>query len=181
MNKKIKTVFAGIAIVFGGVLIYGAFKPGSFHVQRTVTINAPPDRIFPLINDFHNWPQWSPYEKLDPNLRRSFSGPANGQGATYEWEGNARAGKGRMEITQSVPPSKVAIRLDFIKPIEGHDDVEFGLQPNGNSTNVTWEMSGRLTFPGRVMTIFVSMDSIMGGDFENGLAKMKAAAEKSKE
>jgi uncharacterized protein YndB with AHSA1/START domain len=181
MNKKIKSIFAGVAVLLAGILIYGAFKPGNFHVQRTIAINAPTERIFPLINDFHNWSQWSPYENLDPNMKRTFGGPASGQGSIYGWEGNSKAGKGQMEITESAPSSKVVIRLDFVKPIEGHDTVEFTLQPNGSSTNVTWAMAGPLNFSGKVMTIFVSMDSIMGGDFENGLAKMKAAAEKSKD
>jgi carbon monoxide dehydrogenase subunit G len=175
---KIKKYFAVIPVLLVLVLIYGAFKPGDFRVQRTIAINAPPEKIFPLINDFHNWRSWSPWEKLDPNMKRTLTGPASGQGAAYEWDGNNKAGKGRMEITGSVPSSKVAIKLDFIRPMEGSDAVEFTLQPNGNSTKVTWEMSGPLTYPGRVMTIFVSMDKLIGGDFEKGLANMKAAAEK---
>jgi hypothetical protein len=175
---KIKKIFVVIAILFAVVLIYGAFKPGDFRVQRTIAINAPPEEIFPLINDFHSWQSWSPWEKLDPNMKRTLGGPANGQGATYEWDGNNKAGKGRMEITGSAPSSKVDIKLDFIRPMEGNDAVEFTLRPNGKSTDVTWEMSGPLTYPGRVMTIFVSMDKLIGGDFETGLANMKAVAEK---
>ncbi len=174
----IKRILAAVAVLFAGVLIYGAFQPGHFQVQRTVTIQASPEKIFPLINDYHNWPSWSPYEKLDPNLKRTFSGPPSGQGAVYEWDGNTKAGKGRMEITQSVPFSKVAINLDFSKPMEGHDLTEFTLQPNGNATNVTWAMSGPLNFSGKVMTVFVSMDSIIGKDFERGLNQLKAVAEK---
>src|SRR3954463_15087284 len=112
----IKKVLAGVAVLFALILIYGAFKPGDFHVQRTATIQAPPEKIFPLINDFHNWPSWSPWEKLDPNMKRTLSGPPSGQGAAYEWEGNNKAGKGRMEITNSVPSSQVGLKLDFIKP-----------------------------------------------------------------
>ena len=111
-------------------------------------------------------------------MKRTLTGPLSGTGAVYEWNGNSKAGQGRMEITESVPSSKVAIKLDFIKPMEGHDAVQFALQPNGNSTNVTWTMSGPLTYPGKVMTVFVSMDKMIGGDFETGLANMKAAAEK---
>lgn len=174
----IKKILAGVAVLFVIVLIIGAFKPGDFHVQRTATIQAPPEKIFPLINDYHNWLSWSPWEKLDPNMKRTLTGPTSGQGAVYEWDGNNKAGKGRMEITSSVPSSKIGMKLDFIKPMEGQDAVEFTLQPNGNSTNVTWEMSGPLTYPGKVMTIFVSMDKLIGGDFETGLANMKAVAEK---
>jgi hypothetical protein len=174
----IRKILAGIAVVMAIILIYGAFKPGDFRVQRTIAIQAPPEKIFPLINDFHNWPSWSPWEKLDPNMKRTLNGPPNGTGSVYEWDGNNKAGKGRMEITDSVASSKVGIKLDFIKPMEGHDTVEFTLQPNGSSTNVTWAMSGPLTYPGKVMTVFASMDKLIGSDFETGLANMKAAAEK---
>src|SRR6185369_7761670 len=174
MFKKILLVIVLLVVV---VLILAAFKPGNFSVQRTATIQAPPEKIFPFINDYHNWPQWSPWEKLDPNMKRTLSGPSSGQGSVYEWDGNSKAGKGRMEIIESIPSSKVALKLDFIKPMEGHDAVQFTLQPNGNSTNVTWEMSGPLTYPGKVMTVFVSMDKLIGSDFEAGLATMKAVAE----
>jgi Polyketide cyclase / dehydrase and lipid transport len=174
----IKKILAGVAVLFAIVLIYGAFKPGHFRVQRAIAINASPDKIFPLINDFHNWPSWSPWEKLDPNMKRTLTGPPSGTGAAYEWDGNNKAGKGRMEITESVPSSKLGIKLDFIRPMEGSDQVEFTLRPNGNSTDVTWEMSGPLTYPGRVMTIFVSMDSLIGKDFDTGLANLKTVAEK---
>jgi uncharacterized protein YndB with AHSA1/START domain len=174
----IKKILAGVAVLFALVLIYGAFQPGHFRVQRTVAIQAPPEKVFPLINDFHNWPAWSPWEKLDPHMKRTLSGPPSGPGAAYDWDGNNKAGKGRMEITDSVPDSKVGIKIDFIRPMEGSDAVEFTLQPNGAGTNVTWVMSGPLTFPGKVMTIFVSMDSLIGSDFDTGLAKMKAVAEK---
>lgn len=175
MLKKI-----GLLVVFllAAILIFAAFKPGDFRIQRTVTIQAPPEKIFPLINDFHNWPSWSPFEKLDPNMKRTLSGTPSGQGTVYEWDGNNQAGKGRMEIMQSVPSSKVAIKLDFMKPMEGHDIAEFTLQPKGNSTDVTWGLSGPLTYPGKVMTVFVSMDKMIGKDFETGLANMKMVAEK---
>jgi uncharacterized protein YndB with AHSA1/START domain len=160
------------------ILIYGAFKPGAFRVERTITIHAPAEKIFPFVNDYHNWAGWSPYENLDPNMKRTFAGAPSGIGAVYEWEGNRNAGKGRMEITDSVPNSKVSIKLDFAAPMEGHDFVEFTLRPKGNATDVTWAMSGPLTYPGRVMTIFVSMDKLIGKDFDAGLANLKKAAEK---
>jgi hypothetical protein len=174
----VKKLLALLAIAFAAVLIYGAFQPGEFHVQRTVTIQASADKIFPLINDFHNWPSWSPYEKLDPTMKHAISGAASGQGAVYEWSGNAKAGRGRMLIAQSVAPSKVAIKLDFSEPMEGHDLAEFTLQPIGNSTEVTWGMSGPLNYVSKVMTIFVSMDKLVGKDFAAGLNQLKAVAEK---
>jgi hypothetical protein len=175
MLKKIALV---IVVLIAAILVIAAFRPGSFAVQRTVAIQAPPDKIFPLINDYHNWPSWSPFEKLDPNMKRTLSGPPSGQGAVYEWEGNSKAGKGRMEITDSVPASKVGIKLDFIKPMEGHNDVQFSLQPNGSSTNVTWAMSGPMNYPAKVICIFVSMDKMIGRDFETGLGNLKTIAEK---
>lgn len=174
----IKKIFAVIGLVVVLILIYAAFQPGDFRVQRSTAIQAPPDKIFPLINDFRQWPSWSPWEKLDPSMKRTLSGPPNGTGSVYEWDGNSKAGKGRMEITGSVPSSKVGIKLDFIKPMEGHNNVEFTLQPNGNSTNVTWAMAGPLTYPGKLMSVFMSMDKLIGSDFETGLNNMKAAAEK---
>jgi len=175
MGKKLALVFV---LLVAAIFIIAAFKPSSFTVQRTATIQAAPEKIFSLINDYHNWTVWSPWEKLDPNMKRTFTGPPAGTRSAYEWDGNSKAGKGRMEIMESVPGSKVGIKLDFIKPIEGHNNVQFNLQPNGNSTIVTWTMSGPVSFPGKVMTVFVSMDKMIGGDFETGLANMKAAAEK---
>ena len=174
----IKKILAMIGLVVVLILIYAAFKPGDFRVQRSIAIQAPPEKIFPLINDFHQWPSWSPWEKLDPNMKRTLTGPPNGAGSAYEWDGNNKAGKGRMEITDSVPSSKVGIKLDFMKPMEGHNTVEFTLRPDGNSTNATWAMSGPLTYPGKLISVFVSMDKLIGSDFETGLANMKAVAEK---
>ena len=175
MFKKILLIIVLVVVV---ILVLAAFKPSNFSVQRTATIQAPPEKIFPLINDYHNWPQWSPWEKIDPNMKRTYSGPTSGTGSVYEWDGNSKAGKGRMEIAESMPTSKIAIKLDFIKPMETNNNVQFNLQPNSNSTTVTWTMSGPVSFPAKVMTVFVSMDKMIGPDFEAGLANMKAAAEK---
>lgn len=175
MLKRIILVVALLIVV---VLIIAAFKPNSFAVQRTVTIQASADKIFPLINDYRNWPQWSPYEKLDPDMKKTISGPPSGLGAVYEWSGNSKAGAGRMEITQSAPSSKVTIKLDFSKPMEGHNLAEFTIQPKGNSTDVTWAMSGGMPYVAKVMTMFFSMDKMIGNEFETGLANMKAVAEK---
>jgi hypothetical protein len=139
MFKKIAIVFVILVVA---VLVYAATKPSDFHVQWAAAIKAPPGKIFPLINDYHNWPSWSPYEKLDPNMKKTLIGTGVGKGAVYEWEGNSKAGKGRMEITDSVPSSKVTIKLDFEKPMEGHNIAEFTLVPNGDSTNVTGPCPG---------------------------------------
>ena len=175
MFKKIVVI---IVVLIVAILIYAATKPGDFRVQRTTAIKAPADKIFPLINDYNNWPSWSPYEKLDPNMKKTLGGTGSGKGAVYEWDGNSKAGKGRMEITDSVPPSKVTIQLDFSKPMEGHNVAEFTLEPSGDSTNVTWAMSGPMPYIAKVMSVFVDMDKMIGKEFETGLGNMKAVAEK---
>jgi len=175
MFKKIAIV---ILVLLAAVLIYAATKPDTFEVQRSATIKAPPEKIFPLLNDFHSWQTWSPWEKLDPALKRTYSGAPNGQGSVYAWEGNSKVGAGRMEVMQSIPSSRIGIKLDFLKPFEGHNVAEFTLAPNGDSTTVTWAMRGPNPYLGKVMSVFVNMDRMVGRDFETGLANLKAAAER---
>ena len=141
------------------------------------TIKAAPEKIFPLINDFHRWSAWSPWEKMDPNLKRTHSGAASGKGAVYEWEGNKKVGQGRMEIVESTPPSRVQIKLDFFKPFEAHNTAEFTLAGEGGATNVTWAMHGSMPYMMKVMSVFMNMDKMVGKDFEAGLASMKGLAE----
>jgi Polyketide cyclase / dehydrase and lipid transport len=160
------------------VLVIASTKPDSFRIERSATIKASPEKIFPLINDFHQWLSWSPWEKMDPALKRTHSGAASGKGAIYEWEGNKKVGQGRMEITESTPLSKVTIKLDFLKPFEAHNTAEFTLAAQTDSTNVTWSMLGSQPFMFKVMTIFMSMDKMIGKDFEAGLSNMKGIAEK---
>jgi hypothetical protein len=174
----IKTIAIVAVIVIAAVLIFAATKPDTFSVQRTTTIKAAPEKIFAMLDDFHNWGGWSPWEKMDPNMKRTFSGPANGKGSVYEWDGNSKVGQGRMEITDASAPSHVTIKLDFIKPFEGHNVAEFVLEPKGDSTNVTWTMRGPSPYIAKLMSLFFSMDSMIGKDFEAGLANLKAAAEK---
>ena len=175
MLKKIALVIVALIAV---VLIYASTRPDSFSVQRSATIKAPPEKVFALINDFHNWPAWSPWEKLDPAMKRTHSGAAAGQGAVYAWLGNSDVGEGRMEITESVPSSKVGIKLDFITPFESKNTTLFTLQPQGDSTQVAWLMQGPAPYVTKLMTVFVSMDKMIGKDFEAGLANLKANAEK---
>ena len=172
------------AIAIGGIILFAALlglaatKPGTFRVQRTKRIQAPPETVFALINDFRSWAVWSPYEKLDPTMTRTHSGSPNGKGAVYRWAGKGKAGEGRMEITDISPPSRVTIKLDFLKPFEGHNIAEFTLESDGDGTNVTWALHGPQSYFVKVMTIFVSMDRLIGGDFETGLSNMKAVAER---
>jgi uncharacterized protein YndB with AHSA1/START domain len=175
MLKKIAVV---LVVLIAAVLIFAATRPDTFSVQRSATIKAPPEKVFALINDFHSWPAWSPWEKLDPAMQRTHSGAAAGKGAAYAWLGNSKVGEGRMEILESAPSSKVSIKLDFIQPFEGHNIADFTLAPQGDSTQVTWVMNGPAPFITKLMGVFVSMDSMIGKDFEAGLANMKTAAEK---
>lgn len=173
----LKAIVIGVVVLVAALLVYATTRPDTFSVERVTTIKATPEKIHALIDDFHQWNVWSPYEKLDPAMKRSFSGADSGVGAIYEWDGNSKAGQGRMEITQSTP-SKIVIQLDFIRPFEGHNIAEFTLQPNGDATDVRWAMHGPSPYMAKLMGIFFSMDQMIGKDFVVGLANMKAVAEK---
>jgi uncharacterized protein YndB with AHSA1/START domain len=175
MLKKIALV---AVVLVAALLVFAATKPDSFRVQRTASIKAPPERIFPLINDLKSWSAWSPWEKLDPAMKRTHSGAASGKGAVYEWDGNNEVGAGRMEIVAASPPSAVRIKLDFLKPFAAHNFAEFTLEPKGDATTVTWAMYGPNTYVAKLMSVFFSMDGMIGKYFETGLANLKAAAEK---
>lgn len=170
-------ILALIAAPIAGVLGYAATRPGSFRVERSTRVAATPEQIAPHILDFRRWADWSPYEKLDPDMKKTFGGAASGRGATYNWEGK-KSGVGRMEITDS-SPSRVTIRLDFDKPFKANNIAEFLLQPTGDGTTVTWAMHGPQSYFFRVMGVFKSMDSMVGKDFETGLANLKAIAERA--
>ena len=146
-------------------------------VQRSATIGAAPDRVFAHIVDFHNWGAWSPWDEMDPEMEKKFSGPDSGPGAKYSWSGNRKVGQGRMEIKDATEPSSVHIALEFIKPFKARNRTEFSLEPTSDGTNVTWAMTGKKTFMTRILGIFKSMDSMVGPDFEKGLATLKAVVE----
>ncbi len=173
----LKKIVLALLVVVAGILLFAATKPDTFHVERTATIDAPPDRVYALISDFHQWTRWSPWEELDPAMSRTHSGAPQGGGAVYEWSGNSDVGKGRMEITRADVPSRVTIALDFLDPWEAHNVAGFRLTPHDNATIVTWTMDGPSPYMAKVMNVFVSMDRLVGGDFERGLAKMKTVAE----
>ena len=175
MFKKI-TILA--VVLIAALLVFAATRPDTFRVQRAASIKAPPEKVFALLNDFQRWEAWSPWEKKDPAMRRTFSVVTSGKGAQYAWEGNKDVGQGRMEIAESVPPSKVAIKLDFVKPFEAHNAVEFTLEPKGEATNVTWAMQGDTPYLAKIVHVFLDMDKMVGKDFESGLANLKTLAEK---
>jgi hypothetical protein len=178
-------VFLNIALIVVGVLVLAvvillaiaATKPDTFRIERSANFKVPADRIFPYINDFHSWQSWSPWENIDPALKRTYSGAPSGLGAVYAWEGNKNVGEGRMEITDSAAPSKIKIKLDFLKPFEAHNTAHFGLEPRGDSTTVTWAMDGSRPFMMKVMCLFFNMDNMVGKQFETGLANLKRIAE----
>jgi Polyketide cyclase / dehydrase and lipid transport len=182
MFEIIAIIAVVLAIAIAIVLILAVTKPVRFSVQRATTVRAPPDKIFPLINDFHQWGTWSPYENKDPAMKRSYSGAESGKGAVYAWDGNKNVGSGRMEILEASVPSKIVIKLDFFKPFEGHNTAEFTMLPQGDATNlttdVTWLMHGPAPFVSKVMQVFMNIDNMIGKDFEVGLANLKKLTEK---
>jgi hypothetical protein len=178
MFEIIAIIAAVLAIAIAVVLILAATKPDTLRVQRATSIRAPADRIFPMINDFHQWRSWSPYENKDPAMQRTYEGTASGKGAVYAWDGNKNVGSGRMEILETSAPSKITIKLDFFKPFEGHNTAEFTMLPQGDVTNLTWTMHGPAVLMSKVMQVFMNLDDMIGRDFEVGLANLKKLAEK---
>jgi hypothetical protein len=166
-----------VALALALVLLLALRHPPTFSLRRSIQVQAGPERIYPLIEDFHRWPAWSPWEHRDPQMRREYSGADRGTGAVYAWEGNKAVGQGRMEITGAQPARQVDIQLDFLKPFEAHNRTVFRLQPQGAGTEVVWEMSGPANFITKLMQVFGAMDRMVGKDFDAGLAKLKAAAE----
>ena len=177
MFEIIAIIAVVLAIAIAILLILAATKPNTFTVRRATTVKAAPEAIFPLINDFHQWGTWSPYENKDPAMKRSYSGAASGKSAVYAWQGNKNVGSGRMEILDSSVPSKIVIKLDFFAPFEGHNTAEFTMLPQGDATSVTWLMQGPARFVTRVMQVFINLDNMIGKDFEVGLANLKKLTE----
>ena len=175
-------VLACMLLVAAAVVSYAATRPNTFRLERSIIINAAPETIFALIADFRTWTGWSPWEKLDPGMTRSYSGAASGKGAVYGWDSAGKAGKGRMEISRANVADLIMIKLDFLKPFEAHNIAEFTLQrqngaTQGGATQVTWAMYGPQPLVAKVMALAFSMDRLVGRDFETGLANLKALAE----
>jgi len=175
---KIFGITVGVlAVAVVALLAYAATRPDTFRVARSITIKAPPEKIFGFIDDFHRWGAWSPYEKMDPAMTRTFEGAQSGKGAAYAWAGK-KVGEGRMEILETTPSSKIVIKLDFTKPMTAHNTAIFTLQPQGEMTEVTWAMEGASPYMAKIMGLVFSMDAMVGKDFETGLSNLKAEAEK---
>jgi len=174
----LKIVAIALIVLVAAVLVLAATRPDTFRVERSAQISAPPEKILSLVNDFHQWSVWSPYEKLDPSMKRTYAGTAAGKGAVYEWDGSSKAGKGRMEIIDAAT-TKTVIQLDFSKPFTAHNIAEFTALAQGDATRVTWSMSGPAPLVTKVMGLFFNMDKMIGADFETGLANLKTVAEKA--
>ena len=173
-------IVIGVALVLAVVvvLILASQKPDEFRVARSTLIKAPPEKILGYISDFHKWELWSPFEKYDRAVKKTYTGAASGKGAIFEWEGNSKAGKGRMEVLEPSAPGTVTIKLDFLKPFESKNTAEFKTVPKGDSTELTWEMRGPEPFFTKVMFVFMNMDKMVGKEFDEGLASLKTIAEK---
>jgi uncharacterized protein YndB with AHSA1/START domain len=178
MFEIIAIIAVVLAIAVAVVLILAATRPDRFTVRRAATIKAPPEKIFAAISDFHQWTSWSPWEHRDPAMKRAYSGADSGKGAVYAWDGNKNVGSGRMEILEVSVPSKVVIKLDFLKPFEAHNTAEFTMLPQGDATSLTWVMHGHAPFMNKMMQVFMNLDHMIGRDFEAGLANIKTISEK---
>lgn len=173
----LKKILIGLAAVLVLLLILIAMQPSYYHVRRTAAIAAPPSTVFPLINDFHRWNDWSPWSKMDPAMKVTYGGAPAGKGATYHWAGNSDVGEGTMEIAESQPDSKIGINLDFIKPFAGHSLTVFNVTPTATGSAVEWDMGMENNYMGKAMGLFMNMDKMIGTQFEQGLAQMKTIAE----
>jgi uncharacterized protein YndB with AHSA1/START domain len=180
MLKKVGLGIVGVVVLaVGAVLLIAATKPATFKVERQTVIAAPSAAIFANLEDFHRWAAWSPWEHLDPQMRKTYSGPPTGVGSSYAWTGNSDVGEGRMTVLESRPNEELKVKLEFLKPFEATNTTTYTLAPNSghNGTQVTWSMEGPNTFMGKVMSVFASMDSMVGKDFEIGLANLKRVSE----
>lgn len=167
-----------LIVAISGLLAYASTRPDSFEVSRSTLINAPPETIFPLINSPARMNIWNPFVKADPAIKLTYSGPEAGVGAANAWDGTSKVGKGDIEITESVAPSRIALRLNMIKPMKAQNYVEYTLVPRGAATEVTWMMQGKQPFMAKLMSVVINCDRMVGGLFEKGLADLKALAEK---
>jgi Polyketide cyclase / dehydrase and lipid transport len=173
----LKLILLVVVVVIAGVLAAAAMRPNTFNVKRSISIKAPPEKIHPLINDLKAWTTWSPYEAKDPAMKRSYGAITAGAGASYAWDGNKNVGQGEMQISATTP-NLVTMQLHFIKPFEGRNEADFKLTPQGDSTEVVWDMHGPAPFMNKLAGLFMNLDQMIGKDFEIGLANLKALAEK---
>jgi Polyketide cyclase / dehydrase and lipid transport len=180
MKRVLKIIFGALALAIVAVLALAATKPDDFKIERTAVIKAPADKIFPLLNSPKAAMAWIPFMEPDPNVKLGFTGPESGVGAAQTWSGNSEVGEGKIEIIESKPPSEVKLKLDMAKPMEGHNTVVYKLEPKGAETAITWTMSGQQPFLGKVVSVLIDCDKMVGAQFEKGLGKLKSVAEAAK-
>jgi len=173
----LKFILLAVIVGIAALLAFAASRPNRFRYQRTILIQAPPETVFATIDNFHAWADWSPYEKLDPAMTRTYSGPERGVGAAYSWDSKGKAGVGSMDIMAIKPAAQVVIRLVFTKPFSAHNTATFDLTPEAGGARVTWAMEGANPFMAKLMGLVFNMDKMVGGDFETGLASLKARCE----
>lgn len=171
-----KYIGMGLLLVIAVILVVAATRPDTFRMERSIVINAPPDKVFAILSDFHQWTEWSPWEKLDPAMTRKYSGPSSGKGAVYAWQGNSQVGEGQCAITEVFPSSKILMQLDYVKPFKAHNLVEFRLQPSSTGTQVTWALSGRNNYVAKLMSMLFT-ERMLGKMFDQGLMNLKTLAE----
>lgn len=177
MLRILAVIGAILVVAIGGVLAYATTQPDTFLITRSVRIATAPDKVFPLIQDLKAFNRWNPFIKLDPNTKLTYSGPPSGKGAAHEWSGDSNVGAGRLEITDAVAPARVTMLLTMTSPMAAQNNVEFALRPDAGATDVTWTMTGRSPFISKVICLFFNMDKMVGGEFDKGLASLKALAE----
>ncbi len=177
MLKKIAVgLFSVLTLALASILAVAATRPATYHVERSISSGAPPQAVFDVLNDMHRFPEWSPWQKLDPAMKITYDGPTSGVGASYSWTGNAQVGEGRMTITETTPPTSLTQKLEFLKP-KSTCAVRFGIAPEGEGSRITWNIDGNNNYLFKVMSLFKSMDKMMGKDFEAGLASLRQVSE----
>jgi hypothetical protein len=176
--RFLKRLLIGLALLVATFLVVVWLQPDDYRLTRTTVIAAPAAAVFEQVNDLRKWENWSPWAKLDPNAKVTFSGPQAGQGASFRWEGNDKVGAGTMTITESRPNLRVATRTDFVKPFEGTSNSDFVFSETSGQTNVIWTMAGKQSFVGKAICLFMSMEKMLGPEFERGLAQLKRSAER---
>ncbi len=179
--KKLGYAFLVLVAILGVLAVVIAMRPGEFHVERKITINAPASAVFAQVNDFHKWEAWSPWAKLDPNAKNTFEGPSEGEGAIFKWSGNSDVGEGSMTLAESKPHERINIKIAFTKPMQDSSDIGFTFKEDDGKTTVTWTMHGKQNFLGKALCLFVfDMDKMIGEKYDEGLASMKSLVEAKK-
>jgi len=173
----LKRILIALAVIVVALVSVVAMQPSEFRIARTATIAAPVPAVFAQVNDVHNWEAWSPWAKLDPAMKKTYEGAPAGTGAIYTWAGNAEVGEGRSTIIESRPSDVIRIKLEFVRPFAATSIAEFTFKPEGERTVVTWSLTGKKNFVTKAVHLFMNMDNMVGGEFDKGLARMKAAAE----